>query len=175
MPAGVQSGCREGVQRRFTGSEAHTAGSPEQARLTTGTGKAEATVSGSTNFVLHGKINCSFQNAIWGALPRFSCIRAFLRRSLLGNCFSKRTSCILEDTCVAFGLGCRGQGCLPGPGFHCLFSLLQLNVVNSGGLSEDIKPLPGLPGIGSMNHPSSSPGSLVKHICAICGDRSSGA
>uniref|UniRef100_A0A8I3PNM7 Retinoic acid receptor RXR n=1 Tax=Canis lupus familiaris TaxID=9615 RepID=A0A8I3PNM7_CANLF len=50
----------------------------------------------------------------------------------------------------------------------------QLNVVNSVSISEDIKPLPGLPGIGNMNYPSASPGSLVKHICAICGDRSSG-
>ncbi|XP_036891208.1 retinoic acid receptor RXR-gamma isoform X2 [Sturnira hondurensis] len=50
----------------------------------------------------------------------------------------------------------------------------QLNVVNSAGLSEDIKPLPGLPGIGNVSYPSTSPGSLVKHICAICGDRSSG-
>ncbi|XP_025783573.1 retinoic acid receptor RXR-gamma [Puma concolor] len=49
----------------------------------------------------------------------------------------------------------------------------QLNVVNSVSISEDIKPLPGLPGIGNMNYPSTSPGSLVKHICAICGDRSS--
>ncbi|XP_011942776.1 PREDICTED: retinoic acid receptor RXR-gamma isoform X2 [Cercocebus atys] len=49
----------------------------------------------------------------------------------------------------------------------------QLNVVNSVSSSEDIKPLPGLPGIGNMNYPSTSPGSLVKHICAICGDRSS--
>ncbi|XP_017389533.1 retinoic acid receptor RXR-gamma [Cebus imitator] len=50
----------------------------------------------------------------------------------------------------------------------------QLNVVNSVSSSEDIKPLAGLPGIGNMNYPSTSPGSLVKHICAICGDRSSG-
>ncbi|XP_019502720.1 PREDICTED: retinoic acid receptor RXR-gamma-like isoform X2 [Hipposideros armiger] len=50
----------------------------------------------------------------------------------------------------------------------------QLNVVNSVSISEDIKPLPGLPGIGNMNYLSTSPGSLVKHICAICGDRSSG-
>lgn len=55
------------------------------------------------------------------------------------------------------------------------FFPLQLNVVNSVSISEDIKPLPGLPGIGNMNYPSTSPGSLVKHICAICGDRSSGA
>jgi hypothetical protein len=66
------------------------------------------------------------------------------------------------------------------PAYLCLFILcfclflLQLNVVNSVSSSEDIKPLPGLPGIGNMNYPSTSPGSLVKHICAICGDRSSG-
>ncbi|XP_060054175.1 retinoic acid receptor RXR-gamma isoform X3 [Erinaceus europaeus] len=47
---------------------------------------------------------------------------------------------------------------------------LQLNA----GISEDIKPLPGLPGVGGMSYPSASPSSLVKHICAICGDRSSG-
>ncbi|XP_017671246.1 PREDICTED: retinoic acid receptor RXR-gamma isoform X2 [Lepidothrix coronata] len=50
----------------------------------------------------------------------------------------------------------------------------QLNVLNSVSNSEDVKPLPGLPGIGNMNYPSTSPGSLAKHICAICGDRSSG-
>jgi len=55
----------------------------------------------------------------------------------------------------------------------CLL-LLQLNVLNNVSSSEDIKPLPGLPGIGNMNYPSTSPGSLAKHICAICGDRSSG-
>uniref|UniRef100_A0A8C2ESR1 Retinoic acid receptor RXR n=1 Tax=Cyprinus carpio TaxID=7962 RepID=A0A8C2ESR1_CYPCA len=38
--------------------------------------------------------------------------------------------------------------------------------------SEDIKPPPGLVGLGG--YPCSSPGSLSKHICAICGDRSSG-
>lgn len=53
-------------------------------------------------------------------------------------------------------------------------SLLQLNVVNGVSLSEDVKPLAGLPGLGTMNYPSTSPGPLVKHICAICGDRSSG-
>ncbi|XP_005880554.1 PREDICTED: retinoic acid receptor RXR-gamma isoform X2 [Myotis brandtii] len=50
----------------------------------------------------------------------------------------------------------------------------QLNVVNRVSLSEDVKPLAGLPGLGTMNYPSTSPGPLVKHICAICGDRSSG-
>lgn len=52
--------------------------------------------------------------------------------------------------------------------------LLQLNVLNNVSSSEDVKPLPGLPGMGNMNYPSTSPGSLAKHICAICGDRSSG-
>ncbi|KFW94361.1 Retinoic acid receptor RXR-gamma, partial [Phalacrocorax carbo] len=50
----------------------------------------------------------------------------------------------------------------------------QLNILNNVSSSEDVKPLPGLPGIGNMNYPSTSPGSLAKHICAICGDRSSG-
>ncbi|PKU45616.1 retinoic acid receptor rxr-gamma [Limosa lapponica baueri] len=50
----------------------------------------------------------------------------------------------------------------------------QLNILNNVSNSEDVKPLPGLPGIGNMNYPSTSPGSLAKHICAICGDRSSG-
>ncbi|NXF23969.1 RXRG protein, partial [Rhodinocichla rosea] len=50
----------------------------------------------------------------------------------------------------------------------------QLNVLNNVSSSEDVKPLPGLPGMGNMNYPSTSPGSLAKHICAICGDRSSG-
>ncbi|XP_068272967.1 retinoic acid receptor RXR-gamma isoform X2 [Nyctibius grandis] len=49
----------------------------------------------------------------------------------------------------------------------------QLNILNNVSSSEDVKPLPGLPGIGNMNYPSTSPGSLAKHICAICGDRSS--
>ncbi|KAL2301494.1 hypothetical protein Nmel_010880 [Mimus melanotis] len=50
----------------------------------------------------------------------------------------------------------------------------QLNVLSNVSSSEDVKPLPGLPGMGNMNYPSTSPGSLAKHICAICGDRSSG-
>ncbi|XP_019502729.1 PREDICTED: retinoic acid receptor RXR-gamma-like isoform X3 [Hipposideros armiger] len=57
---------------------------------------------------------------------------------------------------------------------HPSYTDTPLNVVNSVSISEDIKPLPGLPGIGNMNYLSTSPGSLVKHICAICGDRSSG-
>lgn len=56
---------------------------------------------------------------------------------------------------------------------RCLL-LLQLNVLNNVSSSEDVKPLPGLTGMGNMNYPSTSPGSLAKHICAICGDRSSG-
>lgn len=41
--------------------------------------------------------------------------------------------------------------------------------------TEDIKPPPGLSGIGNLSsYPCTSPGSLSKHICAICGDRSSG-
>lgn len=47
-------------------------------------------------------------------------------------------------------------------------------MVSGVSLSEDVKPLAGLPGLGTMNYPSASPGPLVKHICAICGDRSSG-
>ncbi|XP_061859774.1 retinoic acid receptor RXR-gamma isoform X2 [Colius striatus] len=50
----------------------------------------------------------------------------------------------------------------------------QLNVLNNVSSLEDVKPLPGLPGIGNTNYPSTSSGSLAKHICAICGDRSSG-
>ncbi|KAJ6653860.1 hypothetical protein lerEdw1_008608 [Lerista edwardsae] len=50
----------------------------------------------------------------------------------------------------------------------------QLSVMNNISSSEDVKPLPGLQGLGAMNYASTSPGSLTKHICAICGDRSSG-
>ncbi|XP_021261095.1 retinoic acid receptor RXR-gamma isoform X3 [Numida meleagris] len=60
------------------------------------------------------------------------------------------------------------------PGMNFVTHSPQLNVLNNVSSSEDIKPLPGLPGIGNMNYPSTSPGSLAKHICAICGDRSSG-
>uniref|UniRef100_A0A8C1R229 Retinoic acid receptor RXR n=1 Tax=Cyprinus carpio TaxID=7962 RepID=A0A8C1R229_CYPCA len=48
----------------------------------------------------------------------------------------------------------------------------HMNSMNSVSSSEDIKPPPGLVGLGG--YPCSSPGSLSKHICAICGDRSSG-
>lgn len=47
-----------------------------------------------------------------------------------------------------------------------------MNSLNSVSSSEDIKPPPGLAGLGSYS--CGSPGSLSKHICAICGDRSSG-
>lgn len=47
-----------------------------------------------------------------------------------------------------------------------------MNSLNSVSSSEDIKPPPGLSGLGSYS--CGSPGSLSKHICAICGDRSSG-
>uniref|UniRef100_A0A669PLS7 Retinoic acid receptor RXR n=1 Tax=Phasianus colchicus TaxID=9054 RepID=A0A669PLS7_PHACC len=60
------------------------------------------------------------------------------------------------------------------PGVNFVTHSPQLNVLNNVSSSEDVKPLPGLPGIGNMNYPSTSPGSLAKHICAICGDRSSG-
>ncbi|TRY56844.1 hypothetical protein DNTS_004112, partial [Danionella cerebrum] len=53
-----------------------------------------------------------------------------------------------------------------------LSSSLQMNSLNSVSSSEDIKPPPGLAGLG--NYHCTSPGSLSKHICAICGDRSSG-
>lgn len=47
-----------------------------------------------------------------------------------------------------------------------------MNPVSS---SEDIKPPLGLNGVMKVPaHPSMSPLSLTKHICAICGDRSSG-
>ncbi|KAK1329512.1 hypothetical protein QTO34_011704 [Cnephaeus nilssonii] len=67
-----------------------------------------------------------------------------------------------------------GRPALPaGPRLRWLLAP-SLNVVNGVSISEDVKPLAGLPGLGNMNYPSTSPGPLVKHICAICGDRSSG-
>ncbi|GCB79521.1 hypothetical protein scyTo_0019558 [Scyliorhinus torazame] len=48
----------------------------------------------------------------------------------------------------------------------------QINTVNNVSSTEDIKPPPGLSGLGNMN--CYSPNSIAKHICAICGDRSSG-
>ncbi|XP_057209379.1 retinoic acid receptor RXR-gamma-B isoform X2 [Triplophysa rosa] len=50
----------------------------------------------------------------------------------------------------------------------------QMNPLNMNS-SEDIKPPPGLTPLGNISsYQCSSPGSLSKHICAICGDRSSG-
>ncbi|XP_060088581.1 retinoic acid receptor RXR-gamma [Heteronotia binoei] len=61
------------------------------------------------------------------------------------------------------------------PGIHfTAHSSPQLNVMNNVSSSEDVKPLPNMPGMGTMSYTSTSPGSLTKHICAICGDRSSG-
>ncbi|XP_063057084.1 retinoic acid receptor RXR-gamma-B isoform X2 [Engraulis encrasicolus] len=48
----------------------------------------------------------------------------------------------------------------------------QMNSMNNVSSSEDIKPPPGL-SLG-LSYQSTSPGGLSKHICAICGDRSSG-
>lgn len=63
--------------------------------------------------------------------------------------------------------------------FNSLFSLLsschlQMNSMNSVSSSEDIKPPPGLQNLGNINYQCTSPGGMSKHICAICGDRSSG-
>lgn len=60
-----------------------------------------------------------------------------------------------------------------------LFSLLssclpQMNSMNSVSSSEDIKPPPGLQNLGNINYQCTSPGGMSKHICSICGDRSSG-
>ncbi|XP_065112077.2 retinoic acid receptor RXR-gamma-B isoform X1 [Paramisgurnus dabryanus] len=50
----------------------------------------------------------------------------------------------------------------------------QINSLNMNS-SEDIKPPPGLTPVGNMSsYQCSSPGSMSKHLCAICGDRSSG-
>ncbi|MEQ2181993.1 hypothetical protein GOODEAATRI_017504 [Goodea atripinnis] len=46
--------------------------------------------------------------------------------------------------------------------------------MNSVSSSEDIKPPPGLQSLGNLNYQCTSPGGMSKHICAICGDRSSG-
>uniref|UniRef100_A0A8D3DWC8 Retinoic acid receptor RXR n=1 Tax=Scophthalmus maximus TaxID=52904 RepID=A0A8D3DWC8_SCOMX len=50
----------------------------------------------------------------------------------------------------------------------------QMNSMNSVSSSEDIKPPPGLQNMGNINYQCTSPGGMSKHICAICGDRSSG-
>lgn len=46
--------------------------------------------------------------------------------------------------------------------------------MNSVSSSEDIKPPPGLQNLGNINYQCTSPGGMSKHICSICGDRSSG-
>ncbi|KAM8890200.1 retinoic acid receptor RXR-gamma-B isoform 1-T1 [Synchiropus picturatus] len=50
----------------------------------------------------------------------------------------------------------------------------QMNCMNNVSSSEDIKPPPGLQNLGNLNYQCMSPGGMSKHICAICGDRSSG-
>lgn len=50
----------------------------------------------------------------------------------------------------------------------------QMNSMNSVSSSEDIKPPLGLQPLGNINYQCPSPGGMSKHICAICGDRSSG-
>uniref|UniRef100_A0A8C5D2K3 Retinoic acid receptor RXR n=1 Tax=Gouania willdenowi TaxID=441366 RepID=A0A8C5D2K3_GOUWI len=50
----------------------------------------------------------------------------------------------------------------------------QMNSMNNVSSSEDIKPPPGLQNLGNINYQCTSPGGMSKHICAICGDRSSG-
>ncbi|TKS74533.1 Retinoic acid receptor RXR-gamma-B [Collichthys lucidus] len=50
----------------------------------------------------------------------------------------------------------------------------QMNSMNSVSSSEDIKPPPGLQNLGNINYQCTSPGGMSKHICSICGDRSSG-
>ncbi|CAJ1060426.1 retinoic acid receptor RXR-gamma-B isoform X5 [Xyrichtys novacula] len=49
-----------------------------------------------------------------------------------------------------------------------------MNSMNSVSSSEDIKPPPGLQSLGNINYQCTSPGGMSKHICSICGDRSSG-
>ncbi|KAG5850570.1 hypothetical protein ANANG_G00083870 [Anguilla anguilla] len=60
----------------------------------------------------------------------------------------------------------------PGMNFGALSSPLQMNSMNNVSSTEDIKPPPGLTGLG-MSYQCTSPGSMSKHLCAICGDRSS--
>ncbi|XP_030629109.1 retinoic acid receptor RXR-gamma-A [Chanos chanos] len=51
----------------------------------------------------------------------------------------------------------------------------QMNSLNTVSSSEDVKPPPGLGGLSHISsYHATSPSSLSKHICAICGDRSSG-
>lgn len=50
----------------------------------------------------------------------------------------------------------------------------QMNSMNNVSSSEDVKPPPGLQNLGNINYQCTSPGGMSKHICSICGDRSSG-
>ncbi|XP_068599889.1 retinoic acid receptor RXR-gamma-B isoform X2 [Brachionichthys hirsutus] len=50
----------------------------------------------------------------------------------------------------------------------------QMNAMNSVSSPEDVKPPPGLQNFGNINYQCTSPGGMSKHICSICGDRSSG-
>uniref|UniRef100_A0A8C7MW33 Retinoic acid receptor RXR n=1 Tax=Oncorhynchus kisutch TaxID=8019 RepID=A0A8C7MW33_ONCKI len=61
----------------------------------------------------------------------------------------------------------------PGINFGSLHSP-QMREMNSVSSSEDIKPPPGLLNLGDINYNCTSPGGMSKHVCAICGDRSSG-
>ncbi|XP_060773312.1 retinoic acid receptor RXR-gamma-B isoform X3 [Neoarius graeffei] len=62
----------------------------------------------------------------------------------------------------------------PAMGFGALNSS-QMNSLSSVSSSEDVKPPPGLLSLSTVNsYQCTSPGSMSKHICAICGDRSSG-
>ncbi|XP_041696575.1 retinoic acid receptor RXR-gamma-B isoform X2 [Coregonus clupeaformis] len=66
-----------------------------------------------------------------------------------------------------------GSPSTPGINFGSLHSP-QMREMNSVSSSEDIKPPPGLQNLGNINYNCTSPGGMSKHICAICGDRSSG-
>lgn len=55
-----------------------------------------------------------------------------------------------------------------------MLSSPQMNSMNNVSSSEDIKPPPGLQSLSNINYQCTSPGGMSKHICAICGDRSSG-
>ncbi|KAJ8379793.1 hypothetical protein SKAU_G00005710, partial [Synaphobranchus kaupii] len=71
--------------------------------------------------------------------------------------------------------GPMGHHTTPGMGFsHCASPQLR-SPMNSVSSSEDIKPPLGMNGVMKIPaQPCGSPLSLTKHICAICGDRSSG-
>ncbi|XP_028664927.1 retinoic acid receptor RXR-alpha-A isoform X2 [Erpetoichthys calabaricus] len=63
----------------------------------------------------------------------------------------------------------------PGMGFGASLSPQLNSPMNSVSSSEDIKPPVGINGVmKGQVHQSLTPLSLTKHICAICGDRSSG-